>query len=318
GRYLPSEDFPRGIRSFEAGVNVGTRTGDVAWRAGYARRAGMFGARGSLRLFAAKDVFYERREVTLSNWIAASRQRHPWRSWKFTLQDLDRGYGSDRELNGEITLDLRTKGPRRRESFQLAWRHGVPIRSASWGRENEGYDVVRGTMTESLDLGPSGSFHVGVRLFGGTTTGRVPYDRFLDAAQARPLETLDLFYWNEGGPLRESEHFWAEGGGGLRGYVGRGIVSDRLVSGTLEVSHDRRPLSLFADVGRATWRGSRISGGLFDLADFGRTYADAGIGFAAWRIRLYAPLWVGTPEPGERPWDVRWVVAFDLPDPRFR
>ncbi|HSQ59745.1 MAG TPA: M1 family metallopeptidase [Acidobacteriota bacterium] len=317
GRFLPSDDFPLGIRSFEAGLNVGTRTGDVAWRAGYARRAGMFGARGSLRLFAAKDVTYERREISASNWITESGQRHPWRTWKVTVQDLDRGYGGGRELNGEIALEIRTKGPRRQESFQVSWRHGAPVGALGPAREKDGYDVVRGTITESLDLGPGGSFHVGARLFGGTTTGRVPGDRRFDAAQAMPLETLDLFYWNAGGPLRESEHFWAEGGGRLRGYVGRGIVSDRLVAGSLEAGHDRCPFTLFADVGRATWR-RVLQGPSGTLADVGHTYADAGIGVAAWRVRLDAPLWVGTPEPGERPWDVRWVVAFDLPDIRFR
>jgi len=135
--------------------------------------------------------------------------------------------------------------------------------------------------------------------------------RLFDAVEATRLEILDRFYANKGGPLRESGRYWAEGGGGLRGYVGRTALGNRILSGSLEIRHDRWPVLLFADAGRVNPKPSDP-----DTASF--TLADAGIGLQIAIFRIYAPVWVGTPEPGEKPWEARWVVAFDLPELRWR
>jgi hypothetical protein len=56
------------------------------------------------------------------------------------------------------------------------------------------------------------------------------------------------------------------------------------------------PVALFGDVG-----------GL----ETTRTLADAGVGFDIGLLRLTAPLWVGRPEPGKDPWQVRWLVSLE-------
>jgi hypothetical protein len=313
GRYLPSQDFPYGIRSFEGGLNVGTRAGSVAWRAGYRRRVGRLGARGSLRVLVSQDVDLRRYELSLSNLITESGRRHPWRLWRLTLQDLGRR-GTESSLHSrsaELAVGLRTRGPRRSESIDLSWRHGEPVGRLDPGADR-GYDRATSEVRQTLDLGPRATTHVSWRVMAGRSWRRVPSDRLFDPAQATPLETLDQFYWNAGGPLRRSEHVWAEGGGGLRGYVGRGISTDRLVAGSIEARHDRWPVSLFLDLGRVGGAPSSLASPPWT------TLADAGIGWSAGPLRIYAPLWVGTPPSGESPWDARWTVAFDLVEMRWR
>ena len=306
GRYLPSSDFPRGIRSFEGGLNVGTRDGSVAWRAGYARRVGAIGARGSVQALAVQDAGLTRGELTVSNWITASGRRHPWWTWELRGQYLD---DDTRTLNVGALVRLETVSPRRRETVIVEGWHGFDPERHMQSRTS--YDRASLELRQSLDLGPPARFHVESRIYGGLAWRKVPYERLFDAVEATPFETRDRFYANEGGPLRESDHYWAEGGGGLRGYVGRDASGRRLLAGSLELRHDRWPVSLFADAGSVKpvdARADTTSGIL----------ADAGIGFRISTIRLYAPLWIGTPEPGEKPWGIRWVVAFDLPELRWR
>jgi hypothetical protein len=317
GRYLPGPDFPRGIRSFEAGANVGTEDGSFAWRLGYGRRAGTLGARGTVRLLAADDVRYGRGEITISNHVTGPGRLHPWKTWSLTLRDL-RDHGDSgaarRTLDAGVSLAMETKGPRRQESWSASWWRGARVRDGRIDSWRRGFDRTFAEFTQRLDLGARGRLHLSGRVAAGSVDRSAPRDRLFDAAQATPLETLDRFEWNDEGPLRRSEHAWAEGGGGLRGYVGRNLLADRMGAASFEIRHDRWPVLLFADAGRV---GLGDSGAASDSLS-GRTIADAGVGFGASWLRVYAPFWVGTPAPGERPWDVRWVVAFTLPEIRFR
>jgi hypothetical protein len=174
------------------------------------------------------------------------------------------------------------------------------------------YDRASAELNQALGVGPTASFHVAWRAFAGAAWRAAPDDRLFDAVQATPLETLDRFHWNAGGPLRESEHFWAEGGGGLRGYVGLSLSGDRLLAGSLELKHDNWPILIFADVARIERTGSG------SYVPYGPTFADAGVGWDAGFVRIFAPIWVSAPPSGEGEFAARWVVAFDLPDLRFR
>jgi hypothetical protein len=319
GRYLPGPDFPRGIRSLEGGLNVGTRDGSVAWRAGYARRVGALGARGSARALAARDAGLTRGELTLSNWVTRPGRIHPWWTWMLRGQYLDRDFddsfgGTDRvdpaywtagkTVNAGASLRLETKGPRRAETFLLEGWHGFdPERR---GGMHTSYDRISLDARQTLSLGSRRQVRVESRFYGGLSSGSLPNERLFDAVQATRLETLDRFYANDRGPLRESDHYWTGGGGGLRGYVGRVALGRRIASGSIEASHGRWPLSLFVDAAR-----------LNADAPFDRTLADAGLGFHVSYLRIYAPFWVSRPDAGEKPFDVRWVVSFDLPDLRF-
>jgi len=321
GRYLPGPDFPRGLRSFEAGLNVGTSDGSVAWRAGYARRVGAIGARGSLRLLATQDAGLTRGELSVSNWITAAGRVHPWWTWTITGQYLDRdaeesfgGSGPDRvdpaywspgrTMNAGGTLRLDTKGPRRRETVTLdAW-HGF---DSDGGGAGALYDRVSLDARQSLALGARANFHLDARLYGGLASDDAPRERLFDGVQATRLETLDRFYANDRGPLRESDRYWTGGGGGLRGYVGRVVQGPRVAAGSLEARHDRWPVALFFDAARLR-------------ADdpYDRLLADAGAGIQLGFVRLDAPFWISTPEPCEPPFDFRWTFSVELPEVRWR
>ena len=41
-----------------------------------------------------------------------------------------------------------------------------------------------------------------------------------------------------------------------------------------------------------------------------RTYSEAGLGFSYGPVQLDFPFWLGTPDPGESPWKVRWFFTF--------
>jgi hypothetical protein len=41
-----------------------------------------------------------------------------------------------------------------------------------------------------------------------------------------------------------------------------------------------------------------------------RTYSEAGLGFTYGPVQLDFPFWLGTPDPGENPWKVRWLFTF--------
>jgi hypothetical protein len=324
GRFLPGADFPRGVRSFEGGLNVGTRDGSVAWRAGAARRVGRLGARGSVRALAVRDAGLTRGELTLSNWIAGRGRRYPWWTWELKGRYLDRDHlpggqpanveprvdpsywSAGRRIAGSASIRLDTVGPRRRESVVVEGAYGVdPDRGGGAGsRFTRGSVEVR----QRLDLGPTARAHADLRVYAGAVDRDAPREFQFDAVEASRLETLDRFYANDLGPLRETERYWTEGGGGLRGYVGRPFLGSRVASASLDLRHERWPVSIFIDGGRLDPSAGSAAISL----------ADAGIGWDLGYVRLYAPVWVSNPPPGERPWETRWVFALALPDLRWR
>ncbi|HEU4724189.1 MAG TPA: M1 family metallopeptidase [Candidatus Eisenbacteria bacterium] len=318
GRYLQGREFPRGIRSFEGGLVVGLRDRSVAWRAGYGRRVGALGARGFAQALATKDTDFSRMELTLSNLITGPGRLHPWRTWTIQGQWLDWDDSNERgTLNAGASFRVETTGPRRRETFTLSGWHGFGAKIGAPGSRRS-YDRVSLEARQTLDLGARADFHVESRVYGGVSWRRIPSARLFGAAEATPIETLDRFYANARGPLRESEHWWAEGGGGLRGYVGRDLVGKRILAGSLEVRHDRWPVSLFVDAGRVKPADAFVDSTSSTLADAGIGLDLASLGIPVVGIRLYAPVWVGTPELGENPWEMRGIVAFDLPELRWR
>ncbi len=320
GRFLPGADFPRGIRSFEGGWNVGAGDGSVAWRAGVARRVGALGARGSVRALAVHDAGLTRGEITLSNWITGPGRRHPWWTWEVKGRYLDRDapdtnggrppppdfkprvdpalWSDGKRVVASVLLRRETKIPRLHETMTLQGTYGIdPDRS---GEDRGGFAAGSMEWRQRFDLGATGRFHVDTRLFMAATEEDVPREFLFHAVEATRLETADRFYANDRGPLRESEHFWAEGGGGLRGYVGRDLQGAAVRSASVGVRHDRWPLALFFDAGRLGKRADFKAGAQTDV-----TLADAGIGWDLGVVRLYAPVWVSRPEPGENPWDAR-------------
>lgn len=307
GRYLPSRDFPRGILGWEGGLSHGLRDGSTAWRVGGWRRVGALGARGQVLLRAARDAGLLRAEATVSNWSTGPGRRRPWRTWELGVHYRDRDHlapvdprywSLGRTINGSASLLLEDVGPRRAEKVLVSFDYGAP----AFGEGNAptaggGYSSARLEARQSLDVIADGNVRLTWRLAAGIASRHAPRERLFDVAESNRLDALARFYENDRGPLRESEHYLSEGGGGLRGFADRAVLGRRLLALNMEASHLAVPLALFAGVGRV---------------DAGRTLEDLGLSYTYSRFRLLAPFWVSRPEPGERTWEVRWLVSLNL------
>ena len=328
GRYLPSKDFPRGILGWEAGLSRGMRDGSTAWRLGGWRRVGALGARGHAGIRAANDAGLLRAEFAVGNWITGPGRRRPWRTWELGVQYRDRDdlapvdpryWSPGRTINASASLALDNVGPRRAERIRVAFVHGAPASgagggSSAGGSAGGGFTSARLEARQSLDFLADGAVRVTWRLAAGTASRHAPREQAFDLAQASRLDALARFYENDRGPLRESDHYLSEGGGGLRGFADHAVLGRRLLALNLEASHAVLPLAVFAGVGRVdtpgTSPGDAPAGSELSLR--GRTLADLGASYSYRRIRLLAPFWISRPEPGEHPWDVRWLVSLDL------
>jgi hemolysin activation/secretion protein len=131
------------------------------------------------------------------------------------------------------------------------------------------------------------------------------------------VDSLGRFYLNDRGPLLASGHYWIEGGGGLRGYRGRAALGKRAWGLNADVELPMLPVSIFGDLGRVEATGLGETGDAEGVPAeaargiIGRTLADAGLGWVIGPVRLTVPLWVGSPEPGKDPWQVRWLVSLE-------
>jgi hypothetical protein len=315
GRYLPSRDFPHGIRGFEGGLSYGARDHSVAYRAGVWGRAGVLGARSRVRTLLARDEGLFRAGLHAENKAMAPSRRHPYRSWKLSVEYRDRNersavdpryWSPGRTWNAGIVLGLETIGPLHNEQFELAYRRGAStLREGNDAAPDASYDWLRLTATQDLDPLPAG-IKASWRIAAGSAFRRAPRELQFDIAEESRLDALDRFYANDRGPLRETDRFLVPGGGGVRGYSGRAILGQRLLAGSLEVSHSAYPVYFFGDAGRveASGIGERTRPSLHPLV--GRTLADAGLGFRYGPLDVAFPVWVGSPDSAENPWRFRW------------
>ena len=319
GRYLPMRDFPRGILGFEAAFNAGTRDGATAWRLGGWRRAGLLGARGEVRLLGVRDEGLSRFELTLGNRATAPGPRYPWRTWwlgaqardRYDLRPVDTRYwSSGTTVNASAGFRIETVGPHRQDDLTLELRRGSSAFGGGEPASGANYDAARATVRHRMPLG-WGSWNLTVRAFGGSAWRRVPAEQLFDVAEKSRLDALERFYENDRGPLRATDHYLSEGGGGLRGYAGRAALGARVGALNVDVTQARTGVFLFGDLGRAEASGlgasSRPAGALI-----GRTLADAGAGYSYGPAKVTLPVWVSRPEPGEAPWRVRWRFSLDL------
>jgi hypothetical protein len=169
-------------------------------------------------------------------------------------------------------------------------------------------------MSQVLDPLP-GRYRVSWRAAAGSAFRRVPREHLFDVAETSRLDALPLFYANDRGPFRETDHFHVPGGGGLRGYAGRAIVGQSVVGMSLEIANEDHPVFAFGDVGNveaAGWAGGSEPA-LHPLV--GRWLADAGLGVRLGPVTVAFPVWLGNPEPGESPWDFRWTFSVGVFNP---
>ncbi len=313
GRYLPSGDFPEGVLAAGGNLVVGTRRGDLSLGAWASRRAGVLGARGRIAFATARDAGLFRAGVSAGNLATSPGRTHPFREWRLSLDYRDRYdlapvdpryWSPGRGLHAKGFLALDTQGPRRAEHAALDLRAG---RSAFRESGDPGpefrYERVSAEARQQLDLLARGDAHFSWRLFAGSVFDRPPREMLFDAAEGSRVDSLGRFYLNDRGPLLRSGHYLFAGGGGLRGYRGRAAMGKRVWGLNADVHLPMVPVSLFGDVG-----------GL----DVTRPLADAGVGYAIGPLRITAPVWVGTPEPGKPAWHLRWLVSLERLPAVFR
>jgi peptidase M1-like protein len=313
GRYLPSQDFPYGLVGFEAGLSAGTKDGSIAYRAGSWTRWGAIGARSRLRWLVADDEGLFRSLVSAENLITGSGRRYPHRSWRVSVEyrnrddreAVDPRYWSEgKTLEPRLEVGLDTRGPRRTERYHLGYGHGFRP-DLDW---SDGFDRLEASVRQDLDLLPAGNLHVGWRAVASGADGQLPQETLGDVAEASRLEALRYFYANDLGPIRNTDHYFLSGGGGLRGYADRAILGDRVLAFNLEAQHDSYPVRAFGGVARVR---NYVAESFLDFEPRQtRTYSEAGLGFTYGPVQLDFPFWLGTPDPGESPWKVRWLFTF--------
>lgn len=316
GRYLPSRDFPFGILGFEAGLSYGTRNESVAYRAGLWKRWGLLGARSRVRGLVTRDAGLFRTELGASNTITRPARRHPFRHWTVSLDYRDRDelapvdpryWSLGRTIEGTAAFGVETIGPGRQGSLGLAFRKGAEaFREEGDPAPAANYEWVRFTVAESRQIS---SWDAALRFAVGSAFRDVPLERQLDIAEEGRLEALELFYANDRGPLRETDHFLVPGGGGLRAYAGRAVLGQRLLAGSLELAHAAYPLFAFGDAGRVEASGLGESGRPELHPLVGESLADVGLGFRYGPVELAFPFWVSHPDEDESPWDFRWTFS---------
>jgi hypothetical protein len=316
GAYLPSAELPHGIRKAEAGISVGTRDGDVAWRLAASRRWGAIGARSVVRAEAVRDAGLFRAGLSAGNTAKRLGGLHPFMSWELAARYRDRYdvapvdpryWTAGRSVHGEGRLELETVGPRHRERFTLDLRRGA----AAFPREGRRspdirYDRASIEAAQTLTLLPTGGLTVGWRAFGGTAQRRTPRELLFDVAEGSRLDAIHAFYLNDRGPVRASGRYLHDGGGGVRGYADRAILGKRVLAASVSASHRRLalPATLFAD-------GGRVEGG----GAGARTLYDAGATIEQGPVRFTFPLWLSHPDRDEKPWEFRWRVTLTTHGP---
>ncbi len=311
GRYLPSPAFPFGIRGFEGGLSYGTNDQSVAFRAGLWRRWGALGARSRVRTLVARDAGLFRGLLSAENVATKPSNLHPYRSWSASIEYRDRYdlapvdpayWSSGRTLNASIGLGLETIGPGHAERFDLGYRHGASVSSGDDGS----YDWVQAAVSQNLPRFPVGK--VAWRIAAGRSFSDVPREQLFDAAERSRLDVLPLFYANDRGPLRETDHFYVPGGGGARGYAGHAVLGQSLMAANVEFEPGDFPLFTFADAARVD--DAELEGLLT-----GRWIADAGLGARMGPVEVAFPLWLGSPDSSENPWDFRWTFSIRIVNP---
>ena len=311
GRYLPSPAFPFGIRGFEGGLSYGTNDQSVAFRAGLWRRWGALGARSRVRTLVARDAGLFRGLLSAENVATKPSNLHPYRSWSASIEYRDRydlapvdpaHWSSGRTLNASIGLGLETIGPGHAERFDLGYRHGASVSSGDDGS----YDWVQAAVSQNLPRFPVGK--VAWRIAAGRSFSDVPREQLFDAAERSRLDVLPLFYANDRGPLRETDHFYVPGGGGARGYAGHAVLGQSLMAANVEFEPGDFPLFTFADAARVD--DAELEGLLT-----GRWIADAGLGARMGPVEVAFPLWLGSPDSSENPWDFRWTFSIRIVNP---
>lgn len=307
---------------------VGTRDGSVSYRAGAWRRWGLLGARSRVRGLVARDEGLFRMGLEAGNLVMAPSRRHPFRTWTASLAYRDRDdlapvdsryWSLGRTLEGSAALGLETIGPRRGENLELTYRHGASaFREEGDPSPDANYDRIGLTVRQQWDLPIGGGLDLDWRGTAGSGFRRVPRQVQFDIAQAGRLDVLPLFYTNDRGPLRETDHFLVPGGGGLRGYAQEAVLGQRILAANLEIARSSEPWFLFADVGRVEASGVGEDPGVPLHPLVGRTLADAGAAVRYGPVEIAFPAWVGSPPSDENPWEFRWqfsIGEIHLPQP---
>ncbi len=165
-------------------------------------------------------------------------------------------------------------------------------------------------------------FLLKVRGNAGTSFGRddLPLQDSFRAEGASPRERFRHNHVATGRGLGTLSHRYIEGGGNLRGYAGQPMLVNRYLSANFEFGPQRRILALrwfgFYDVGSVSPRDANGSVRMAN-AGIGATFSGDVSNFFGGNIpifeglssRIYFPLWLNKPLPGEKKTQFRWYFS---------
>jgi hypothetical protein len=318
GSYLPSKELPDGIRRLDAGVSIGTDTGDVAWRLGLSRRWGAVGARSAVRAEAVRDAGMFRAALSAGNTVKRPGGRRPFVTWDLAARYRDRCdvapvdgryWSAGRVVAGEGRLSLETVGPGRRERIALDLRQGAAAPERPDGRDvYNGYGRASLEVSQALTHLTGGRFTLGWRAFLGAAGDDAPLEERFDVAEGPRTDAIRAFYLNDRGPVRASGRYLFPGGGGVRGYADRALLGARVAGAGVHLAPRGPalplPIAFFADAGRVGRPGSGD-----------RTIYDAGFTLDAGPLLFTFPAWLSDPGGDENPWEFRWRVTLTTHGP---
>ncbi|MFQ5630317.1 MAG: hypothetical protein ACE5I1_16220, partial [bacterium] len=161
-----------------------------------------------------------------------------------------------------------------------------------------------------------------VRGNAGTSYGpnRLPAQDQFRAEGASPRERFSNDILRSGRDFATFTRRYAEGGGNLRGYVGQALAVEKYATANFELGPSRPIFGLH-------WFGFYDAGKLWPVSGIGATNrANAGFGasflgglsqffggnlpvFESLSARIYFPIWLSDPLPGEKQTQYRWYFS---------
>lgn len=208
--------------------------------------------------------------------------------------------------------------------------YGVSAEASIWGGDYDFSRVLGNFDFELLDVfGNNTRF----KLKTGISDGNVPYEKRFFLSSADPVEIWNSPLYRSKGTLpdrwKEEGRLFTPGGGGLYGYLDRGMDGEKMITARLERNIPRIKMPVYIpilddQIRRVSGQMYLGSGLVWDNTDEFKTenfLSEAGFAFSydipyinkvidESRVWLFLPLWLSAPSDGDGKFDWRWIIGF--------